>query len=115
MEQYGYELIMDTAIFWRSRLEPGEDGRYHINDVVGPDEYHEHVNDNAFTNYMAAWNLEKAIEYYEMLKADSPEIFARLNEKLSLDENYPLMVMRFVYDNLKHDVNIYGKGYNVEE
>lgn len=89
MEKYGYELIMDTAIFWRSRLEPGDDGLYHINDVVGPDEYHEHVNDNAFTNYMASWNLEKAIEYYEMLKENKPEIFMGLNEKMNLDENYP--------------------------
>lgn len=89
MERYGYELIMDTAIFWSSRLEPGEDGRYHINDVVGPDEYHEHVNDNAFTNYMAAWNLRKAIEYYEMLKAEKPELWTRLAEKLCLEEYYP--------------------------
>lgn len=89
MERYGYELIMDTAVFWRSRLEYGGDGQYHINDVVGPDEYHEHVNDNAFTNYMAAWNLEKAAEYYEKLKKDSPQLFERLNEKLNLDENYP--------------------------
>lgn len=89
MEKYGYELIMDTAIFWSSRLEPGEDGLYHINDVVGPDEYHEHVNDNAFTNYMAAWNLGKAVEYYEMLQGEKLEIFARLREKLDLDENYP--------------------------
>lgn len=89
MEKYGYELIMDTAVFWRSRLESGQDGLYHINDVVGPDEYHEHVNDNAFTNYMAAWNLGKAIEYYEELRKDSPQLFARLNEILNLDENYP--------------------------
>ena len=89
MDKYGYELIMDTAIFWRSRLESGEDGLYHINDVVGPDEYHEHVNDNAFTNYMASWNLGKAVEYYDMLKEERPEIFERLNEKLNLDENYP--------------------------
>ncbi|MCM1123491.1 MAG: glycoside hydrolase family 65 protein [Eubacterium sp.] len=88
MEKYGYELIMDTAIFWSSRLETQEDGLYHINDVVGPDEYHEHVNDNAFTNYMAAWNLGKAIEYYEMLRSEKPELFERLDIKLGLDENY---------------------------
>lgn len=88
MERYGYELIMDTAIFWASRLEKGEDGKYHINDVVGPDEYREHVNDNAFTNYMAHWNMEKAMEYYELLKAEKPEIFARLNDKLGLEVAY---------------------------
>lgn len=88
MDRYGYELIMDTAIFWASRLETGNDGKYHINDVVGPDEYREHVNDNAFTNYMAHWNLKKAMEYYHMLKDKKPEIFARLNDKLKLEEAY---------------------------
>lgn len=88
MDKYGYELIMDTAIFWASRLETGEDGRYHINDVVGPDEYREHVNDNAFTNYMAHWNMKKAMEYYHILKEKKPEIFAGLNEKLNLDNAY---------------------------
>lgn len=88
MDKYGYELIMDTAIFWASRLEKGGDGKYHINDVVGPDEYREHVNDNAFTNYMAHWNMEKAMEYYQLLKDEKSEIFERLNEKLGLDEAY---------------------------
>ena len=58
MDKYGYELIFDCAKFWASRLEPGEDGKLHINDVVGPDEYKEHVNDNAFTNYLARWNMQ---------------------------------------------------------
>ncbi len=88
MDKCGYELIMDTAIFWASRLEKGEDGAYHINDVVGPDEFREHVNDNAFTNYMAKWNMEKAIEYYEFLKTEKPSLFDSLNRKLSLEEAY---------------------------
>lgn len=88
MQRCGYELIMDTAKFWASRMEPGEDGKYHINDVVGPDEYHEHVNDNAFTNYMARWNMAKAIEYHDMLKEKQPELFAKLSDKLNLSEAY---------------------------
>lgn len=52
MDKYGYELMLDCAKFWSSRLEPGEDGKLHINDVVGPDEYKGHVDDNAFTNYL---------------------------------------------------------------
>ncbi|MCD8149353.1 MAG: glycoside hydrolase family 65 protein [Clostridiales bacterium] len=88
MEKCGYELIMDTAIFWASRLEKGGDGAYHINDVVGPDEFREHVNDNAFTNYMAKWNMEKAMEYYSLLKTEKPSLFASLNQKLNLDRAY---------------------------
>lgn len=89
MERYGYELIMDTANFWASRLEKtGTDGTYHINDVVGPDEFREHVNDNAFTNYMAHWNMVKAMEYFHLLKEEKPEIFARLDEKMNLEAAY---------------------------
>ncbi len=89
MDRYGYELLMDTAKFWASRLEwSGEDERYHINDVVGPDEYKEHADDNAFTNYMAHWNLGIAIRYYEELKEKAPDKFAELNEKMGLDRAY---------------------------
>ena len=88
MDKYGYELILDCAKFWLSRLEPGEDGMLHMNDVVGPDEFKEHVNDNAFTNYMARWNIGKAIEYTELLRAEKPALYAVLNEKLGLDGLY---------------------------
>ena len=90
MDRYGYELIFDCARFWASRLEPGKDGKLHINDVVGPDEYKEHVDDNAFTNYMARWNIQKAIEYAESLKAERPELYAGLNDKLGLDGLLPV-------------------------
>ncbi|MCD8324413.1 MAG: glycoside hydrolase family 65 protein [Clostridiales bacterium] len=112
MDRYGYELIFDTARFWVSRLEDvcrqihesvnpatgvteftetvTEDGLYHICDVVGPDEYKEHKTDNAFTNYLAVWNIRKAMEYYSVLKEEQPERFDRLNEKLNLDEAYAL-------------------------
>jgi len=89
MLKYGYEIVFDTAIFWTSRLEYDEsDQMYHINDVMGPDEYKEHVDDNAFTNYMAHWNIGKAIEYYSVLKQNDPEVFKRLNKKLDLDVQY---------------------------
>ncbi len=110
MDRYGYELIFDTARFWVSRLEDKcrqikehmnpdtgvieltetvtEDGMYHICDVVGPDEYKEHKTDNAFTNYLAVWNIRKAIEYYDLLKKEMPDLFEKLNEKLDLTRYY---------------------------
>ncbi|GKX30279.1 glycosyl hydrolase family 65 [Vallitalea longa] len=91
MNRYGYELFMDTAKFWSSRLEYNEQTKeYNIKDVIGPDEYKEHVNNNAFTNYMAYWNIKTAIYYYDKLKEDSPSIYNRLNEKLKLDKVYRL-------------------------
>jgi len=65
----GIPLILETAQFWSSRLEwePGK-GKYVITDVIGPDENHEHVNNNAFTNYSAKWHLRMASELYHWLK-----------------------------------------------
>lgn len=41
-------------------------------------------NHNAFTNYLARWNIQKAIHYCTQLKAEKPELYAKLNEKLGL-------------------------------
>lgn len=87
MCQYGYEVIFDTAIFWASRLEFSmADGMYHINNVIGPDEYKEHIDDNAFTNHMAAFNLKIAIQYYERLQKTNKEVLDHLEAKLNLRE-----------------------------
>ncbi len=55
----GMDLLFETARFWASRVTP-DGGRLHIRGVVGPDEYHHSVCDNAYTNWMARFNLEKA-------------------------------------------------------
>lgn len=89
MVKYGYEIIFETAKFWSSRLEyKKNDSLYHIRDVIGPDEYKEHVNDNSFTNYMAYWNIKKAMECCHLLREESVEQFERLNEQLGLDAAY---------------------------
>ena len=89
MKKYGYELILDTAKFWSSRLEYNEvKGQYHINCVIGPDEYKEHVDNNAFTNYMAHWNIKMAMGYYTHLQANEKELFDQLNKKMELDKTY---------------------------
>ena len=63
LKEYGYEIIFEAAKFWISRLEWDEECKlYGINKVVGPDEYKEHVNNNAFTNFTAHWTIKKAIE-----------------------------------------------------
>jgi len=56
----GRDLLIETARYWASRVRYDRDARAHISGVVGPDEYHEPVDDNAFTNVMARWNLRRA-------------------------------------------------------
>lgn len=55
----GAEILCETARFWVSRMVRGE-RHHHIRCVVGPDEYHHSVDDNAYTNWMARFNLERA-------------------------------------------------------
>ncbi|MBO0455654.1 glycoside hydrolase family 65 protein [Enterococcus hulanensis] len=61
MDQYGKPLLKETALFWISRgVEVN--GRIEIHDVIGPDEYTEHVDNNAYTNYLAAYNVRSALD-----------------------------------------------------
>jgi trehalose/maltose hydrolase-like predicted phosphorylase len=58
----GRELIGESARYWASRIRSDRKGQGHIYGVIGPDEYHEPVDDNAYTNVMARWNLRRAAE-----------------------------------------------------
>ncbi|HEY6797399.1 MAG TPA: glycosyl hydrolase family 65 protein [Kineosporiaceae bacterium] len=68
----GRALVLETARYWASRVEAGPDGRVHITGVIGPDEYHENVDDNVFTNVMARWNLLRAAALVEEAPPTSP-------------------------------------------
>ncbi len=98
MNRCGYEIIMDTARFWASRLEWNEAlERYEINDVIGPDEYSEHVNNNAYTNYLAAYNMKLAVTLMDCLASGSETqkaVFERLNQALDLDRTKNLIQER---------------------
>jgi kojibiose phosphorylase len=85
MRSYGAEMILDTARFWGSRVEWDQArGVYEINDVIGPDEYHDHVDNNAFTNLLARWNLQTALEVLGWLREADPAKAAELEERLDL-------------------------------
>src|SRR5690606_31873020 len=58
----GAEILLETARFWASRGRLEDDGRFHIRNVIGPDEYHDDVDDDAYTNGMARWNLERGAD-----------------------------------------------------
>src|SRR4029450_5974223 len=54
----GAEILLETARFWASRAVVEADDKRHIRHVIGPDEYHEDVDDNAFTNHQCHGALE---------------------------------------------------------
>lgn len=82
----GLEVIIEAARFWASRAEWNDGNKhYEFNDVIGPDEYHDHVNNNAYTNYMACWNLRIAREMLEWASINYPAQAAQLRRNLSID------------------------------
>lgn len=87
MEKYGYQMIFETARFWNSRLEWNEAKKqYEITDVVGSDEYKEHVDNDAVTNYLAYHNMEIAITCLEHIKKDAPHLLPKMEETYGVEE-----------------------------
>ena len=75
LHTHGAEIIMATALFWSdlAQFNP-KSGRYEIHKVMGPDEYHTHypdadepgLNNNAYTNVMAVWVIQKALDLFDL-------------------------------------------------
>ncbi len=93
MQRYGAEMMLDIARFWASIVQFDENkGKYSIKDVMGPDEFHgkepdfsDHgVKDNAYTNILVVWVLEKAVEVLRILSTRTRN---RLKTKIGLDEH----------------------------
>ena len=92
MTTHGVELVVEVARLFASMstYDPAED-RFHIDAVMGPDEYHDGypetpgsgVRDNAYTNIMAAWVSERAGEVLALLRSEDR---AALAARIGLDE-----------------------------
>lgn len=60
------QMVIQCAIFWSTRATWNEAKQcYEITEVIGPDEYTEHVDNNAYTNYMAKYNIDLALKYID--------------------------------------------------
>jgi trehalose/maltose hydrolase-like predicted phosphorylase len=91
--EHGAEMLVEIARFWASAAtyNPALD-RYEICGVMGPDEYHDAypgadrpgLNNNAYTNVLAAWVLWRAIEVWDLLPADAHRL---LCERLAVTES----------------------------
>jgi len=65
----GAQLIVETAMFWASRLSFDEQKQQYVMlNTCGTDETHGGINNNALTNHLAAWNLRRAVQAVGDLK-----------------------------------------------
>jgi nigerose phosphorylase len=86
----GAEVILECARFFYSYAYYNvEKRRYEILDVVGPDEYHERVNNNAFTSTVARETFSIAIEVVRHFKRRHPRELGALLRKLRIARELP--------------------------
>lgn len=76
LQTHGVELLIELARFWSSRAAfiPFRNG-YAINRVMGPNEFAQGVNNDWYTNYMAKWLLEYALQSVSDVQAEAPDHF----------------------------------------
>ena len=79
----GAEILLETGRFWASRAGLEADGCCHIRGVIGPDEYHEDIDDNAYTNVMARWNIRRALDIAALLRERWPARWTSLAGRLA--------------------------------
>jgi trehalose/maltose hydrolase-like predicted phosphorylase len=96
----GAEVILETARFWASRAEWQDDlQRYEISDIVGPDEYHDHVDNNVYTNAFARWNMQTALDLKDWLETSHPEQWRKINRRVRLQPK-EMKQWQFVIDHI---------------
>lgn len=84
---YGLEIIFECARFWASRVEYDKKNKiYEINHVIGPDEFHEDVNNNAYTNALAMHTMDIAVLLYNRYRRKRPKKIKALEKKIGLTE-----------------------------
>jgi len=71
---YALPLLVQTARLWVSLGYRGDDDRFHIDGVTGPDEYSAMCYDNIYTNLMAAQNLRGAAVVARRWPDDAAEL-----------------------------------------
>ena len=67
----GAEILVETARFWASRAQVEHDGRAHIRQVIGPDEYHEWSMTMRIQTRWRFSTLERAADAVDILKRSS--------------------------------------------
>jgi trehalose/maltose hydrolase-like predicted phosphorylase len=119
---YGAEMLLEIARFWTSITKFNKKReKYEIHHVVGPDEFHTQypdsdspgLNNNTYTNVMAAWILKTTLELMDQLTEERRnELYARLKIDKSIlskwDEISREMYVPFLKDGILSPFEGYG-------
>ncbi len=83
----GLEVLIAIARFWYQRATFSTyKNQYVILGVTGPNEYENNVNNNFYTNYLAKWCIDYAIEQIAKVKSEFGSDYSRILSKVKLDD-----------------------------
>ena len=113
----GLEVLIGIARFWQQRATFSSDkNKFMILGVTGPNEYENNINNNWFTNYIAKWCIEYALENINTVKTDHISDYIRIKEKVNFSDD-ELSKWKNVADNMyfpfseKHNVFLQQDGF----
>lgn len=96
----GLEVLLGIARFWHQRSTFSTyRNQYVILGVTGPNEYENNVNNNWYTNYIAKWCIDYALEQSDRVKAEYPADYSRIMAKVQLGDE-ERAAMQKVADNM---------------
>ncbi len=107
IEDYGAEMYIEICRFWQSKTSFNtKTGRYSIDKVMGPDEFHESypdakeggITDNAYTNIMTAWMFSKI---NKLLSVISDVAVKKLTNKINFQKSELLS-----WEDIQHKLNL---------
>ena len=86
--EMGLEVLIGIARFWHQRATfSTQKDKYVILGVTGPNEYENNVNNNWYTNYLAKWCINYAVEQLKKVKDGYPEDYHRIIGVTKLTDN----------------------------
>ncbi|NDP27177.1 MAG: glycoside hydrolase family 65 protein [Flavobacterium sp.] len=110
LKEKGFPIIKEVADFWVSRAEKDEKGLYHIKNVVGPDEYFEDVDDDAFTNGAVKVVLDAAIKSAKLINKEEDAMWTDVLNNIVIlkhKDGYTLQNAQYTGQKIKQaDVNL---------
>ncbi|WP_299059460.1 glycoside hydrolase family 65 protein [uncultured Polaribacter sp.] len=113
----GLEVLIGIARFWHQRVNFSSDKeKFVMLGVTGPNEYENNINNNFYTNYIAKWCIEYALENIDIVKNDHISDYIRIKEKVNITDE-ELASWKNVADNMyfpfseKHNVYLQQDGF----
>jgi maltose phosphorylase len=111
------EVLIGIARFWQQRATfSTAKNKFMILGVTGPNEYENNINNNWYTNYIAKWCLEYALENIDIVKKNHISDYSRIKEKVNFSDD-ELYQWKNVADTMyfpfseKHNVNLQQDGF----